>query len=151
MIIPMEIECVPSLRRKTLEVLGLDLVACTIHVSWRRQNWEAWEVDSGICQTKTLPLSLLFWWCMFRSSCSAVSQIPDKRDPTRVITLPGGARVRYPSQWDISLQIPVGNFFPRCDEAYCSQQHSMLLIHGEMWGSGCFLLFPLLYNYWVHW
>ena len=35
-------ECVPSLRRKRLAVLGLDLVVCTVHVCWRRQNWQVW-------------------------------------------------------------------------------------------------------------
>lgn len=77
------------------------------------------RTGDGICQTST-PLS------------------PLSMAKTEQVLLTQGRRVTHPSQQDISLQIPV-NSFPRCHGTWCPLQHSML-IHGESWGNGCFLL-----------
>lgn len=42
----------------------------------------------------------------------------------RVLTHPG-APGNSPIPWDIPLQISVGNGFPKCAQAWCSQQHSL--------------------------
>lgn len=39
-----------------------------------------------------------------------------------------GCRVTHPSWYNVLLQIPVDNAFPRCDVAWCSQHHSMLIL-----------------------
>lgn len=52
--------------------------------------------------------------------------------------------VSHLSWWNVLLQIPVDNAFPRCDGSWCSQWHSTLF-HGESQGNGCLLQLPYLY------
>ena len=93
--------------------------------------------SNGTCST---PATV----CFNRPSLQQDNAIPPETE-SLPLTPGGGGQVTHPSWWYIPLQIPVGNFFPRRDGAWGSEQQSRL-IHSESRGHGCFLSFPHLYS-----